>query len=181
MNHPTDVRSVPSREFQITKQDLRIAQLVDVERAPVAAGKARLRVDLFAMTSNNITYAAMGEGIAGYWDFFACRDAVGQVRAEHAVHSGVEGFVAEKVLLGFPRRLVAWIGARIGIPVVERRIGRPVGGAVDEPVGCHRAFYDASSTLFTPRRLSGAPAILDCWARLAAGEARPQEGYVLSF
>lgn len=44
-----------------------------------------------------------------------------------------------------------------------------------------RAFYDASSTLFTPRRLTGAPAILDCWTRLAAGEARPQEGYVLSF
>lgn len=37
---------------------------------PLANGAARLRLDLFALTANNITYAAMGTGVLGYWDFF---------------------------------------------------------------------------------------------------------------
>lgn len=37
--------------------------------APLAEGEARLRIDRFAYTSNNITYAAFGEAMH-YWDFF---------------------------------------------------------------------------------------------------------------
>ncbi len=58
------------REIQIRKDDLRVARVVDVAPAPLADGAARLRLDLFALTSNNLTYAAMGEGELGYWDFF---------------------------------------------------------------------------------------------------------------
>jgi hypothetical protein len=58
------------REVQISKQDLRIARIFEVVPPPLAAGAARLKVDLFALTANNITYAAMGESFAGYWDFF---------------------------------------------------------------------------------------------------------------
>jgi hypothetical protein len=58
------------REIQISKDDLRIARVVDVALPPLAEGAARLRIDLFALTSNNITYAAMGTGQLGYWDFF---------------------------------------------------------------------------------------------------------------
>ena len=39
------------------------------EPAPVADGAARLRLDLFSLTSNNITYAAFGETM-NYWGFF---------------------------------------------------------------------------------------------------------------
>ena len=35
----------------------------------LAAGQARLRIDRFALTSNNITYAAFGDALK-YWDFF---------------------------------------------------------------------------------------------------------------
>jgi hypothetical protein len=35
----------------------------------LAAGQARLRIDRFALTSNNITYAAFGDAMK-YWDFF---------------------------------------------------------------------------------------------------------------
>ncbi len=58
------------REVQIRKDDLRVARVVDVAPAPLAEGAARVRLDLFALTSNNITYAAMGAGALGYWDFF---------------------------------------------------------------------------------------------------------------
>ncbi len=57
-------------EIQIRKDDIRVARLVDVVPGPLADGAARLRFELFALTSNNITYAAMGEGMLGYWDFF---------------------------------------------------------------------------------------------------------------
>ena len=58
------------REVQISKQDLRIVRIFEVVPPPLAAGAARLKLDLFALTANNITYAAMGESFAGYWDFF---------------------------------------------------------------------------------------------------------------
>jgi hypothetical protein len=58
------------REVHISKSDLRAARIVDTTPQPLAAGDARLRLDLFALTSNNITYAAFGEGMLGYWDFF---------------------------------------------------------------------------------------------------------------
>lgn len=58
------------RELQVNRQDLRQVRLVDVAPTPLADGTARLRLDLFALTSNNLTYAAMGDSTAGYWDFF---------------------------------------------------------------------------------------------------------------
>lgn len=58
------------RQIQIRKSDLRDARVVDVVPGPLADGSARLRLELFALTANNITYAAMGEGTLGYWDFF---------------------------------------------------------------------------------------------------------------
>jgi hypothetical protein len=58
------------REVHISKSDLRSARVVDVAPQALAEGAARLRLDLFALTANNITYAAMGTGMLGYWDFF---------------------------------------------------------------------------------------------------------------
>ena len=58
------------REVQIRKGDLRDAHVADVDSGMLPDGAARLRLELFALTANNITYAAMGEGALGYWDFF---------------------------------------------------------------------------------------------------------------
>ena len=41
---------------------------------PLTAGEARLAVDAFALTANNITYAAFGEAMK-YWQFFPAGDA----------------------------------------------------------------------------------------------------------
>lgn len=40
----------------------------------LALGQALLRIDQFAITSNNVTYAAIGDAF-GYWDFFPARAA----------------------------------------------------------------------------------------------------------
>ena len=57
-------------EVHIRKDDLRVTRIVDVASPQLGDGAARLRLELFALTSNNITYAAMGAGALGYWDFF---------------------------------------------------------------------------------------------------------------
>lgn len=66
------------REIQISKQDLRVTRIVDATPAPLGDGAARLKLDLFALTANNITYAAMGTGVLGYWDFFPAPDGWGK-------------------------------------------------------------------------------------------------------
>jgi hypothetical protein len=58
------------RALNVSKHDLRVTRVVDMALPGLIDGAARLRVDLFALTSNNLTYAAMGSGSAGYWDFF---------------------------------------------------------------------------------------------------------------
>jgi hypothetical protein len=67
------------RELHINKLDIRDARIVDVTQAPLADGAVRLKLDLFALTANNITYAAMGAGVLGYWDFFPAPEGFGKV------------------------------------------------------------------------------------------------------
>jgi|CXWL01.1.fsa_nt_gi hypothetical protein len=64
-------------QFHISKTDLRDTRMADVAPGALADGAARLRLDLFALTANNITYAAMGSGPLGYWDFFPAPEGFG--------------------------------------------------------------------------------------------------------
>ena len=65
-------------EFQVRKDNFAESSIVEAAALPLAEGAARLRLDLFAMTSNNITYAAMGVGELGYWDFFPAKEGWGR-------------------------------------------------------------------------------------------------------
>jgi hypothetical protein len=67
------------REVHIAKQDIRDTRIALVKQAPVGEGAARLKLDLFALTANNVTYAAMGTGMLGYWDFFPASEGFGKV------------------------------------------------------------------------------------------------------
>ncbi len=56
-------------------------RLVETPLEPLAADQVRLRVDRFALTANNVTYAVLGD-MLGYWDFFPTGDpAWGRVPA----------------------------------------------------------------------------------------------------
>ncbi|KNZ31102.1 MAG: hypothetical protein AD742_17875 [Methylibium sp. NZG] len=55
--------------FVVDRKNLRRAEWLSAEREPLADGQARFRIDSFALTSNNITYAAFGESM-NYWGFF---------------------------------------------------------------------------------------------------------------
>lgn len=56
-------------EFIVRKTSLSDAQLRTREDTPLAPGQVRIGIDAFALTSNNITYAAFGDAM-GYWQFF---------------------------------------------------------------------------------------------------------------
>ena len=54
----------------IRKDQLATARLhTDTSDRPLADGQVRVRIDSFALTSNNITYAAFGDAMS-YWQFF---------------------------------------------------------------------------------------------------------------
>lgn len=71
-------------------------RLTTAELPPLGAEAVRMRVDAFALTANNITYASMGD-MLGYWDFFPTGDAqwgrvpaMGWGEVEESTHSDVE-------------------------------------------------------------------------------------------
>jgi len=53
----------------VRKGDLSSSRLRTEANAPLATGEVRVHIDRFALTSNNITYAAFGEAM-NYWQFF---------------------------------------------------------------------------------------------------------------
>ncbi len=71
--------------IDIDRDDIAKAKLVADPAAPLAPGQIRVRLDSYAMTANNITYALFGKPSGlfgnhqGYWDFFAEPDAPGRL------------------------------------------------------------------------------------------------------
>ena len=55
--------------FTVARQHLDRANWITAPRAVLEEGSVRVRIDAFALTSNNITYAAFGESMH-YWDFY---------------------------------------------------------------------------------------------------------------
>jgi hypothetical protein len=62
-------------DIEVVKGDLGRVRVVDDVPAELRDGEARLRIDRFALTANNITYAVFGDMLQ-YWDFFPAAPAV---------------------------------------------------------------------------------------------------------
>jgi hypothetical protein len=56
-------------EFQTNKADLAKSRLVATTKPEIGSDQVLVKVDKFAFTANNITYAAMGDALR-YWEFF---------------------------------------------------------------------------------------------------------------
>lgn len=86
------------------KSDLGGALIETIDEAPPAPGDIRLKLDRFALTTNNITYAAFGEAMR-YWDFFPTgRDSHGHMPVwgfADVVASTVEGIAAGERFYGY--------------------------------------------------------------------------------
>lgn len=60
-------------DFLIRRSNLRDTSWAKSAATPLPEGKVRLKVDAFALTANNVTYATFGEAM-GYWNFFPTED-----------------------------------------------------------------------------------------------------------
>ncbi|CAN5884473.1 DUF2855 family protein [soil metagenome] len=60
--------------FIVDKKNLRQSRWIEGAAAPLPEGAVRMHIDSFALTSNNITYAAFGDAM-NYWGFFPTGDS----------------------------------------------------------------------------------------------------------
>src|ERR671931_298379 len=69
-------------ELRVRPDDLAVCELADGEpaREDVAEGEAQLRVERFALTTNNVTYGVLGDQL-GYWRRFPAPDGWGRIPA----------------------------------------------------------------------------------------------------
>ena len=82
-------------DLLIRKDDLSSSRLRTAEDPRLADGQIRVRIDSFALTSNNITYAAFGDAM-NYWQFYPTGEegwgtipVWGFAMVVHSLHPGV--------------------------------------------------------------------------------------------
>ncbi len=81
--------------FEVRKSDWSQTRFVEGPVPELAPGQVLFRVDRFALTSNNISYALSGDMI-GYWRFFPCEEGWGRIPVMgfadviRSTHSGVK-------------------------------------------------------------------------------------------
>lgn len=66
--------------LEVDRKDFAATRLVQEPLAELSPGQVRLRIERFALTANNVTYAAVGDAL-GYWDFFPAEAGWGRVPA----------------------------------------------------------------------------------------------------
>ena len=65
-------------DFQVKRADIREGRFVDEASTTLDHGCARLKVDAFGFSANNVTYAVLGESLS-YWSFFPAPEGWGRI------------------------------------------------------------------------------------------------------
>lgn len=92
-----------SQAVHVNRALLSEASTVETLNDPLPEGAVKLRIESFAVTANNITYAVMGEPF-GYWNFFPAPDGQGIVPMwGHAIveDSAHEAFAVGERVYGY--------------------------------------------------------------------------------
>ena len=94
----------PAIAIEVRREDPATTREVPLQARELEPGEALLRVDSFALTANNVTYAALGETM-GYWRFFpASEEGWGRVPVwgfADVVASRAEGLAAGERSYGY--------------------------------------------------------------------------------
>jgi len=64
--------------FEVDRSDWKQTRFVEGPVPELVPGQVLLRVDRFALTSNNVSYALSGD-LLGYWRFFPCAEGWGRI------------------------------------------------------------------------------------------------------
>jgi hypothetical protein len=62
-------------DIEINRGNFRELRIIEPTVSPLAEDQARLRVERFGLSSNNVSYAVVGDMLS-YWDFFPASDPV---------------------------------------------------------------------------------------------------------
>ena len=131
-----------SQALWVKKAELSKTDIVDLPDAPLAQGAVRLKVDSFAVTANNVTYAVIGD-MFQYWNFFPAPDGWGIVPMWG--HAHVEASNCPELAVG--ERVYGYLPAATHLDVVPGKIS--AGGFTD--MADHRQpmspFYNQYSRL----------------------------------
>ncbi|GAA4586101.1 DUF2855 family protein [Planotetraspora phitsanulokensis] len=68
------------RDLEVRRGELARVRVVEEAEPEVGPGQALLRVDRYGLTSNNVTYAMLGDTLR-YWDFFPAQSGWGRIPA----------------------------------------------------------------------------------------------------
>ena len=104
-------------DLLVAKTDLRRTEIRETPLPPLAEGEARLAIESFALTANNITYAVFGEAMR-YWDFFPAPEGFGRVPVwghavvEASAHPDLA--VGQRVYGYFPMSTHLMVQAKVG-------------------------------------------------------------------
>jgi hypothetical protein len=134
------------QQITVARTAIAKATLDEVALPPLGVGQALLETEQFAVTSNNVTYAAIGDAF-GYWDFFPAGEGRGIVPVwGHAtvIDAGDTGLTAGERVYGY-------------LPMATHLVVEPVrvgeGGFTDG--AAHRQARAAVYNQY--RRLNGDP------------------------
>lgn len=152
-------------EMLVRKTALRETRFAP-EAAGVGAGQALLRLTRFSLTSNNVTYAAIGDQF-GYWKFFPAEEGWGRVPvwgfADVVASNAPDVTVGERIWGYYPiasqlvvtparvtaRGFVDGVAHRQGLPAVYNQYERVAA----DPA--YRAQYENEVALFRPLFATG--------------------------
>lgn len=67
-----------STDLTVSRADLSVTNIEVTDHPPLREGEARLKVNAFSVTANNLTYAVFGD-MMQYWNFFPAREGEGRV------------------------------------------------------------------------------------------------------
>lgn len=94
--------AVPAVSFRVARGDFTRTDWSE-QQLSCGAGQLLLRIDQFAFTANNITYAAYGDAL-GYWQFYPQPDGWGQIPVwgfANVIASQVDGVAVGERLFGY--------------------------------------------------------------------------------
>lgn len=90
-------------DLQLNRSNHHQTRVVDTPPAPLGPDQARLRIERFGLSANNVTYAVIGDMLQ-YWDFFPAEEGWGRVPVwgyAEVVESSADGLTPGRRVFGF--------------------------------------------------------------------------------
>ena len=140
-------------DFEVDRRDFRRTRTTAGQNTALSPGEIRLAVERFALTTNNVTYAVVGD-MLDYWGFFPTEAPWGRLPAMglgSVVESAHPDIAAGSRYFGFyPMSSDVVIAAepRTGTAAARSEGAGPTDAAAFRDVGPHRAQHAATYTDF---------------------------------